>query len=178
DEADLPVQAAVEGEVRTLWVDSVVRGVVHRDQERVLQAEVLGEVDPERRVTAVVLTDLDTVEVDLGTGVRTAHLQPGAAAPRAGRKLPGVGAPSAVVVVSAVLPVLGVPGVGEGHLLASGPDLVPGGGRRHLLTGERPPFGEPIDDSWACDVRAQRDSSDRTGARLLLVRLTARAFLW
>src|SRR5699024_3017797 len=161
DEADPPVQTPVEGEVRTLRIDRVVRGVVHRHQECVLRAEMIGEVYPERGVAAVVLTDLDAVEVDLGTGVRAADLQPRSAALWGRREPPGIGAPAAMVVVAAILPVLGVPGVREAHLLAGGQDLVPGRSHRHWLTGERPSVDELVDDSGMWDMRAQGVSSGR-----------------
>src|SRR5699024_914680 len=86
---------------------------------------------------------------------------------------PGTGSASAIMIIASVLPVSGIPGVRQAHSVADSLQLFRARGHRHLLPGEHPPVGQPIDHSGAREAGAHVVSSDRTGSRLLCVTVTA-----
>ena len=71
DEVHIPVQTAVEGEIRFLGVDGVVVAVVHRNDQQVFRFEMSGKVDPEGGIPALVFRQRFAVEHD-HRGVRRA----------------------------------------------------------------------------------------------------------
>ena len=113
----IAVNAAVEGEIRLLRVDRVIVAVVHRDGQYIVAgAQGVGNVHAEGGVAALVLGQLLSVQADHGGHGHAVKLQHGAPARRElrhGQNL-GIVAGAAVVIVAAVLPVHGVPGVGQG----------------------------------------------------------------
>ena len=113
----IAVNAAVEGEVGLLGVDGVVVAVVHIHAQQVAAvAQRIGNVHAKCRIAALVLSQLLLVQIDLGGHGNGVKLQNGASVFRQGdvRQHGGVAAGAAVVVIAAVLPVHGVPGVGQG----------------------------------------------------------------
>src|SRR5699024_8151636 len=62
DEAYIPVDAAVEGEVGLLGIDGIVAAVVHRHGEGVVFCQDAGDVGPEGGVAAVMVQDLLPVD--------------------------------------------------------------------------------------------------------------------
>ena len=117
-QADIAVDAAVEGEVRLLGVDAVVFAVVRNDSQGVLLCQQGGDVGAEGRVAAVVADDLGAVQGNGGAGVDTLKLQPDllGVGVKGGLGEGGlVGAAAALIVVAAVLPVDMVPCMGQFH---------------------------------------------------------------
>ena len=115
-QADVAVDAAVEGEVGLLGVDAVVDAVVHLDGKTVILFQQLRDVDTEGGVAAVVGADGPAVQQDLGAGVDALELEPDLLRSRVERRSgegSAVGAGAAPVVVAAVLTVLRVPCVGQ-----------------------------------------------------------------
>ena len=113
----IAVNAAVEGEIGFLRVDGVVVAVVHSYAQQVAAvAQRIGNVHAKCRIAALMLSKLLLVQVDLGGHGNGIKLQNGTSVFRQGdvRQHGGVAAGAAVVVVAAVLPVDGVPGVGQG----------------------------------------------------------------
>ena len=131
----IPVNAAVEGEVRLLGVHGVVVAVVHADGQQVLVFQVVGQVHPEGRVAALVLGQLFPVQVNGGGHGCAVQLQNSLAACRDGglfqcQRIP---AGAAVVIVAAVLTVHRVPCVGQGDGLTHN-----SGGDAGVLFGKMP----------------------------------------
>ena len=115
-QADVAVDAAVEGKVGLLGVDAVVDAVVHLDGKTVILFQQLRDVDTEGGVAAVVGADGPAVQQDLGAGVDALELEPDllrSRVERRGGEGGAVGAGAAPVVVAAVLTVLRVPCVGQ-----------------------------------------------------------------
>ena len=131
----IPVNAAVEGEVRLLGVHGVVVAVVHADGQQVLVFQVVGQVHPEGGVAALVLGQFFPVQVDDGGHSCAVQLQNSLAACRDGGLCQGqcIPAGAAVVIVAAVLTVHRVPCVGQGNGLAHN-----GGGDAGVLLGKMP----------------------------------------
>ena len=131
----IPVNAAVEGEVRLLGVHGVVVAVVHADGQQVLVFQVVGQVHPEGRVAALVLGQLFPVQVNGGGHGCAVQLQNSLAVCRDGGLCQGqrIPAGAAVVIVAAVLTVHRVPCVGQGNGLAHN-----GGGDAGVLFGKMP----------------------------------------
>ena len=113
----IAVNAAVEGEVGLLRVDGVVVAVVHIHAQQVAAvAQRIGNVHAKCRIAALMLSELLLVQIDLGGHGNGVKLQNGASVFRQDdvRQHGGVAAGAAVVVIATVLPVDGVPGVGQG----------------------------------------------------------------
>ena len=113
----IAVNAAVEGEVGLLGVDGVVVAVVYIYAQQVAAvAQRIGNVHAKCRIAALMLSKLLLVQVDLGGHGNGVKLQNGTSVFRQGnvRQHGGVAAGAAIVVIAAVLPVHGVPGVGQG----------------------------------------------------------------
>ena len=115
NQADIPVQPAVKGEIRLLRVDSLAAGVADRDSQLVVVLQVIGQIHPEGRIPAGVLGQLFAVQIDFGRHGRALKFQPDPAVFRRFRPVQVAEIPAfaPVVVVAAVLAVLGVPGVGQ-----------------------------------------------------------------
>ena len=112
----IPVDAAVEGEVRLLGVDPVIDGVVHLHGQGVFLLQQGGDVRPEGGIAAVVGADHRIIQHHGGAGIDPLKLQPDLLAfgVKGGTKkgfLILAAAPP--VVVAAVLPVYIVPCVGQ-----------------------------------------------------------------
>ena len=113
----IAVNAAVEGEVGLLGVDGVVVAVVHIHAQQVAAvAQRIGNVHAKCRIAALMLSELLLVQIDLGGHGNGVKLQNGASVFRQDdvRQHGGVAAGAAVVVIATVLPVDGVPGMGQG----------------------------------------------------------------
>ena len=117
DEIHIAVEAAVEGEIGHLRVDAVVCAVVDGDCEGVFIFQSIGEVGAEGRVAALVMGESLSVQRDVGGHGGAEEFDEAALAGFKFRlfKCLRVDGGAAPVVVSAVLSVDGVPGVGEGH---------------------------------------------------------------
>ena len=116
DEADLPVQAAEEGEVSGLGVD-VGGGVGHVHPHHVAGGlHGGGQVKAEGGEAALVLAHQTAVAVNGGHMVGALELNELAFAVGGVGDGNLIGADTAPIVVAAVLAVLGVPGVGQGDL--------------------------------------------------------------
>ena len=137
EDVHIPVEAAVEGEVGRLGINTVVGGVVHRDDQQVFVLQGAGELHPPGGVAAVVVGQLFTVQVDIRRGVGAVDLQEiGLRFGQVGAlQRPHIDSGAAPVVVSAVLAVNVVPAVGQ-------IDQVPVGGEGFGQRG--PPCGKPI----------------------------------
>ncbi len=142
----IPVNPAVEGEVRLLRVHPVVAAVVRVDGEGVVLLENIRHIPAEGGVAPVVGPHLRPVELHLGGGVHPLELQ---VYPLVRPEVrPGkaflVDARTPPVVVPAVLAVDGVPGVGHIHRprltvrAREGPALVQVYYRSHSLVLPRP----------------------------------------
>ena len=115
-QAHIPVDAAVEGEVCFLGVNAVVDAVVHPHRELVLCLQQLRDLCPEGGVAAVMGAELLTVQQHGGAGVDTLELQPHLLLCRVVHrccKAGAVGAAAPPVIVAAVLTVPGVPCMGQ-----------------------------------------------------------------
>ena len=113
----IAVNAAVEGEIGLLRVDGVVVAVVHIHAQQVTAvAQRIGNVHAKCRIAALMLSELLLVQIDLGGHGNGVKLQNGASVFRQDdvRQHGGVAAGAAVVVIATVLPVDGVPGMGQG----------------------------------------------------------------
>ena len=114
----VPVNAAVEGEVRLLGIDPVVHAVVHLHHQVILLRQQSGDAAPEGGVTAVVVQHRMAVQLHIGAGIHALKLQIHILRRRVesghGEVLL-IGAGAAPVVVAAILPVHSVPGVGDIH---------------------------------------------------------------
>ena len=73
-QAHIPVDAAVEGEVRFLGVNAVVDAVVHPHRELVFCLQQFRDLCPEGGVAAVMGAELLTVQQYGGTGVDALEL--------------------------------------------------------------------------------------------------------
>ena len=126
----VPVDAAVEGEVRLLGVDPVVGRVGNGDLQQVFILQQLGHIRAEGGVAALVAHDLLPVQRDLALGVHAVELEihPLLFLESGLGDLLFIFAAAALVVVSAVLAVDGVPGMGDVDLAhrALGPGKAPG----------------------------------------------------
>ena len=114
---NIAVNAAIEGEVGFLRVNGVVVAVVYIYAQQVAAvAQRIGNVHAKCRIAALMLSKLLLVQVDLGGHGNGIKLQNGTSVFRQGnvRQHGGVAAGAAIVVIAAVLPVHGVPGVGQG----------------------------------------------------------------
>ena len=114
---NIAVNAAIEGEVGFLRVNGVVVAVVYIYAQQVAAvAQRIGNVHAKCRIAALMLSKLLLVQVDLGGHGNGVKLQNGTSVFRQGnvRQHGGVAAGAAIVVIAAVLPVHGVPGVGQG----------------------------------------------------------------
>ena len=131
----IPVNAAVEREVRLLGVHGVVVAVVHRNGQQVFVFQVVGQVHPEGGVAALVLCQLFAVQVNGGGHGCAVQLQNSLAACRDGGLFQGqrIPAGAAVVIVATVLTVHRVPGVGQDDGLTHN-----GGGDAGVLLGKMP----------------------------------------
>ena len=117
NQGDVPVQAAVEGEVGLLGVDVAGAVVHHHPDLPAALGHDLGDVHPEGGEAALVGPQQRVAGVHAGDVVGALELQilphPGLGLRQ--RQAVGVGSP--VVVGAAVLAVQGVPGVGQGDKL-------------------------------------------------------------
>ena len=117
DQRYIPVQSAIEGEVRLLGVYIVVFGIVHRHAQQIFRFQCLRQVCPEGGKAPLVVVQLPAVQIDIGDVGSAVDLQNGSAALlqlRLGKCLAVQGG-APPVVVAAVLAVDGVPGVGKLH---------------------------------------------------------------
>ena len=115
-QAHIPVDAAVEGEVRFLGVNAVVDAVVHLYRELVFCLQQFRDLCPEGGVAAVMGAELLTVQQYGGAGVDALKLQPYLLLCRVVHrccKAGAVGAAAPPVIVAAVLTVPGVPCMGQ-----------------------------------------------------------------
>ena len=116
----IAVNAAVEGEVGLLRVDGIVVAVVNGNHQLICAVvQGIGDVHAEGGVAALVLGHFLTVQADNCSHSYAVKLQNRAPAVGQFRLLQctGVAAGAAVVVIAAVLPVNGVPSVGQGDWL-------------------------------------------------------------
>ena len=143
DEPDAPIDAAEEGEVRRLRVDTVGDGVTHADGELhgAAHAEEAGDVGIEAGIAALVTGDKFAAYEDfrrLRDAVK-AEVCFLVLFEGEGGKRAGVGAFAAEIIAAAVLTVDGVPGVRQGDFFAclrrslSGRLRFVGGGRRRIF---------------------------------------------
>ena len=115
-QAHIPVDAAVEGEVRFLGVNAVVDAVIHPHRELVFCLQQFRDLCPEGGVAAVMGAELLTVQQYGGAGVDALKLQPYLLLCRVVHrccKAGAVGAAAPPVIVAAVLTVPGVPCMGQ-----------------------------------------------------------------
>ena len=113
----IAVNAAVEGEIGLLRVDGIIVAVVHIHAQQVAAvAQRIGNVHAKCRIAALMLSELLLVQIDLGGHGNGVKLQNGASVFRQDdvRQHGGVAAGAAVIVIATVLPVDGVPGMGQG----------------------------------------------------------------
>ena len=116
----IAVNAAVEGEIGLLGVDSVVVAVVNGNHQFICTiVQGIGDVHAESRITALVLGHFLPVQADNCSHSHAVKLQNRAATVGQLRlfQRAGIGAGAAVVVIATVLPVYGVPSVGKGDRL-------------------------------------------------------------
>ncbi len=116
----IPVQAAIEREVRFLRVNDIVIAVIHRNTEFIPLLQMLRQLHPEGGITAPVFRQHLAVQTYLrGHGcslyfqkhmTSRFHLRP--------FQFAHITAASAEIVVAAVLSVHRVPGMWQGHLTA------------------------------------------------------------
>ena len=117
-QADVAVDAAVEGEVSLLGVDAVIFAVVRLHDQLIAVGQQRRDIRAEGGVAAVVAGDLHPVQRDLGAGIHALKLQPDLLGilVKSGRRKPRlVDAGAAPVVVAAVLAVDVVPCVRQVH---------------------------------------------------------------
>ena len=137
NDIDIAVQTTVEGEVCHLRIDFVVGGVINGDHQQIFLCQCIGHIHAPGGVTTVVVRHGLAVQVDIGRGVGALNFQ----------KIPvccgqiclgngfGVVCGAAPVVVAAVLPVNGIPAVGNVDSL---PIRAKRGGDGSGFFGEKP----------------------------------------
>ena len=117
-QADIAVDAAIEGEVSFLGVNAVVFAVVDFHGQLVFIPQQFGDVGAEGGVAAVVVADGGAVQNHMGAGVDAVKLNPdlmGGGVKLGSSETGAVDAGAAPVVIAAVLTVAGVPGVRQVH---------------------------------------------------------------
>ena len=72
---DIPIQAAVECEVRVLWIDGVIYTVIDFDYDQVFGFQSVRDVDSPGGVSAVVTCQLPAVHIDGSRRVGSAEFQ-------------------------------------------------------------------------------------------------------
>ena len=139
------VKSAVEGEVCNLGIYPVVRRVIHRDNDERLAAEALGDIDSEGRIAAVVVSEVLAAYVYVSGGVCASYLE--IILLCLGKvhfiELFCIEAGAAIVVISAVLTVNGIPRMGEIDKIPVRGDL---GGDSVVLSFRERPFSVEIND--------------------------------
>ena len=122
DNAYVTVKTAVEGEVCNLGINGLVRLVVYSDCKGCLLADLAGKVNSPGGITAVVVCKLLTVNVHVCGGVSARDIKVVAIALGKIALLNSlyVNAGAAEIIVSAVLAVDSVPGVGQVNALPIG----------------------------------------------------------
>ena len=131
-QTDVAVDAAVEGEVSLLGVDTVIFAVVRLHDQLIAVGQQRRDIRAEGGVAAVMAGDLHPVQRDLGAGIHALKLQPdllGILVKSGRRELRLVDAGAAPIVVAAVLAVDVVPGVRQVH----GSGLTVGAGELPVL---------------------------------------------
>ena len=119
DQLYLSVEAAVEGEVRLLGVNTVVVFIADRDGKYIFVPKLSCQFDAEGAVASLMQAEHLAVQVDSAGVRRAAKLKKECLALRLlFVQLANVPAGSAVVIVAAVLSVDRIPGVGEGNNLS------------------------------------------------------------
>ena len=115
----IPVNAAIESKVRHLGVDPVIFAVIHIYLQVVFRLQIGGDITAEGRVATVVSHNLSSVQADPGRGIDPLKLQIhllGVTVKIGHSKHLAVAACAPLIVIAPVLPVQGVPGVGNIHL--------------------------------------------------------------
>jgi hypothetical protein len=119
DDADITVQAAIEGEVSHLGIDSFIGSVVYSDNQQVAVAQSVGHIHTPGGITAVMMSQVLSIQINIGRGVGTLQFQ--IVASSLGQsgflKALGIVASSAMVIIAAILAVNGVPAVRQIDLL-------------------------------------------------------------
>ena len=115
DDVDVTVQTAVEGEVCHLGIDAVVGSIVNGDDQQIFISQSFGQVHAPGGVTAIVVSQVLTVQIHISGGVGTIDFQVVALCRRQVCLGDGlcVVSGAAPVVVAAVLTVYSIPAVGD-----------------------------------------------------------------
>ena len=72
---DIPIQAAVECEVRMLRINGIIYTVIYFDYDQILCFQSFGDVDSSGGVSAVVTCQLPAVHIDGSRRVGSAEFQ-------------------------------------------------------------------------------------------------------
>ena len=118
----ITIDAAIEGKVGLLRVYSVIYGVVYIHQKVVLVLQMLRDLSTEGRISAVMGGNGHAVENHLGRGVDTSEFQIDLFLSAELRLCKGlvILAGTTIIVITAVLAVQVIPGMGHIHLLGGG----------------------------------------------------------
>ena len=135
----LPVDAAVKCKIRHLGIHPVVFAVIHLHSKQIMFFQFLCDIRPECGISVVVAADFFSVQQHMGAGVDAVELQihPFSCLKLRHRNLFFIDAGSSEIIVSAVLAILGIPGMGQIYLL-------PGS----LWPGKRPAVHKPDNSSF------------------------------
>ena len=110
------IQTAVKSEVRLLGINPIVIGIVHRYAQKVFFLQMVCDVYPEGGIATLVVGKVGTIQVHIRGHSCTKEFQyHNTFVGRLGECL-GIHGSTPPVVVSSVLAILGIPGMGQGHL--------------------------------------------------------------
>ena len=117
DQIHIPVQATIEGEVCHLGINTVIGGIVNRHNQQALPCQMVGHIYTPGRITAIVVSQVLAIHIHICRRVCAPDLQEETLAGRqfALIQLLCVVAGTAMVVITAILAVNRVPGMGQIH---------------------------------------------------------------
>ena len=117
DQIYITIQTAIEGKVRHLGIYGVVGRIVHCDHNQVLDLQRLGHIDTPGRITAVVMSQMLSVHINIRRRICSPKFQIILLSLRQIHliDLLGIIAGSAIIIAVSILAVDGIPGVGKIH---------------------------------------------------------------
>ena len=121
NQIDISVKTAVESEVGHLRINAVVGGVIHGNRKGILPRQLVGQIHTPGGITAVVVREMFPVQIDVGGGIGTVDFQimPVPCHHGITAQFLFIHTGAAEIIVAAVLPVCGIPGMGQRNVFKS-----------------------------------------------------------
>ena len=115
----IPVQSAIEGKICLLRVNPTVLTVIHENNQYIFFPEFFRDIDTKRGIATLMMCQLFPIHIYFRCHGSTTEFNPCLLIFRKFRrsKLLYIPAGATVIIVSAILPVDGIPCVGQGDLL-------------------------------------------------------------